>query len=184
MKIHDLNNHINDIKTHYKSELLKIRTGRANVSLVEDILVEAYDGSPPLKLNELASLSTPDAQLISVSPWDKSILRKIEEAIVKSGRGLNPSNDGSNIRVPVPALTEERRKELVKEVYAKLEESKIRVRNIRQDAIKSSEEQEDQGVISEDEMYRIKKEIEDIIQKANKELTEMAEIKEKELMTF
>lgn len=182
MKTQDLINHIADIKNHLKSELLKIRTGRATVSLVEDIMVDAYDGSPPLKLNELASLSTPDPQLVLINPWDKSILKRIEEMLIKSGRGLNPSNDGENIRVPVPALTEERRNELVKEVYARLEECKIRVRNIRQDVIKSIEEQEDQGVMSEDEMFRQKKETEDIIQKANKELLGMTETKEAELL--
>lgn len=182
MKHEDFLSHITNVKGFLTTELSKIRTGRAAPSLVEDIKVEAYAGSSALPIKELASVSVPDSQSILISPWDKSIVKKIEAAIVASEKGLNPINDGENIRVPIPTITEERRKELAKEISALVEQAKIKIRTLRQDVIKSVEEQQDNGVISEDDMYRMKKEIESDVSKANSDLEMMGREKEDEVM--
>jgi ribosome recycling factor len=182
MKQEDINRHLGDTKQFLSSELARLRTGRATTAMVEDILVEAYAGSPLLPIRELATIASPDPQSLLITPWDKSILEKIETAILKSNKGLNPVNEGSDIRVPVPALTEETRKEMAKEVGAYVEQAKIRARNIRQDAMKSIEEQEENGVISEDDMFRLKKQVEETISKTNTELEEMGKTKTAEIM--
>ncbi len=182
MKQDKLDEHLTSVKEYLTNELVKIRTGRATATIVEDILVDAYEGSDPLPIKELGTISTPDAQTILISPWDKSVLKKIEEAILKEDNGLNPVNDGEFIRVPIPPLTEERRTEIAKEVSKYVENAKIRVRTIRQDAMKSIEEMQDSGVISEEDMYREKKAIEEKISSVNKELEEMGKKKKEEIM--
>lgn len=182
MKQEDINKHLSDIKSHLITELSKIRTGRANTNIVESIKVDAYDGAAPLTVIELGAVSIPDPQSILIVPWDKTVIKKIEDAILKANLGLSPMNDGTNIRVPIPALTEERRKELAKSVGHFLEDARIKVRNVRQNAIKSIEEQADEGVISEDDMFRQKKMIEDLITKSNKDLEEISTKKETELL--
>lgn len=182
MKHEDLVSHITGVKSFLSSELNKIRTGRAAASLVEDIKVDAYEGSAALPLNEVASVSVPDSQTILISPWDKSVIKKIESAIISCEKGLNPINDGVNLRVPIPAITEDRRKALVKEISALIENAKIKIRTLRQDVIKSIEEQQDNGVISEDDMYRMKKDVEADVSKANLDLERMGQEKEDEVM--
>ena len=182
MKSEDFQNHLSNIKKFLCDELGKLRVGRAVPSLIEDIKVEAYAGSEAMPIKELGSVSVPDAQSITISPWDKSILRKIEDAIRNSGRGLNPINEGELIRVPIPPLTEERRREMAKEVSKIVEQAKIRVRTLRQDVIKSIEEQETNGVISEDDMERQKKAVEADIKKINEELEEMGQAKSAEIL--
>lgn len=182
MKPEDFQNHLTNIKKFLSDELSKLRVGRAVPSLIEDIKVEAYAGSEAMPIKELGSVSVPDSQSITVAPWDKSVLKKIEDAIRNSGRGLNPINEGEQIRVPVPPLTEDRRREMSKEVSKIVEQAKIRVRTLRQDVIKSVEEQEDNGVISEDDLARQKKEIEADIKKTNDELDEMGATKSTEIM--
>ena len=182
MKINDLQSHLAKVKEHLSAELSRLRTGRASASVLDAIKVQAYAGSDLMPLKELGTITIPDAQTLMISPWDKSLLPKIEDAIRKANIGLNPINDGANIRVPVPALTEERRKELVKHVSYEVEQAKISVRTIRQNAIKSVEEEEDNGVISEDDMNRQKKQIETEIANTNKELEALGLTKEKELM--
>jgi ribosome recycling factor len=183
MKQEDLTKHLQDIKSHLSDELSHIRTGRAAVALIEDIRVEAYVGSPAMPINELATITVPEPQSLLISPWDKTILKKIETAIVASGKGLNPVNEGAGLRINVPMLTEDRRKELAKEISNHVEQAKIKVRNIRQDAMKSLEEQEENGVISEDDMFRSKKQVEESIAKANDDLEEMGKAKTAEVMT-
>jgi len=182
MKPEDFQNHLTNIKKFLEDELAKLRVGRAAPALVEDIRVEAYPGSEPMPIKELGSVSVPDSQSITIAPWDKSVLKKIEDAIRNSGKGLNPINEGELIRVPVPPLTEERRREMSKEVSKIVEQAKIRVRTLRQDAIKAVEEQEDNGVISEDDMAREKKDIEANVQRTNSELDEMGTVKSAEIM--
>ena len=182
MKFEDIKAHLNNVKSKLSEELLQMRTGRASVALVEDIKVEAYAGSNPLPIKELASITIPDAQSVLITPWDKSILKQIETALNASGKNLNAVNEGDNLRVPVPALTEETRKEMAKRISLLVEQSKIRIRTLRQDVIKSVEEQEENGIISEDEMFQKKKEIEDTISKANQELEDMGEKKKIEIM--
>jgi len=184
MKQKDLQQHLEKVKDYFSKELLGLRTGRASTSLVEDIKVSAYEGSDPLPLIELASISVPEPQTILISPWDKSVLKKIEDAISASEKNLNPVNDGTSIRVPVPALTAETRKEIVKDISKHLEEAKISVRTLRQDAMKAIEEMEREGVISEDEMHKEKKLVEESVSNTNKELEGIAKKKEEEVLTF
>lgn len=184
MKTADFHEHLAGVRKYLADELSKLRVGRASAGLVEDIMVEAYAGSAPLPIKELGSVQIPDAQSILITPWDKSVLASIEKAIRDSGKGLNPVNEGDNLRIPVPPLTEERRKGMAKEISQLVEQAKIRVRTLRKDVIKSVEEQEDNGVISEDDMNRQKKEIEAKIADINKELEEMGDQKAAEVMTI
>lgn len=146
-------------KTHQflLHELQKIRTGRASVSMLDEVTVEAY--GTRMKLTEVASLSTPDPTLIVISPWDKSLLTAIEKAITISGLNLQPAVDSEIIRVPVPALTQEKRQELVKVTYKKLEEAKIMLRNARQEAKKEIEASDDS--ISEDTVALLLKQLDE-----------------------
>ena len=182
MKIEDLREHLNKTKVHLKEELAKVRTGKANAAIIDEVRVNAYEGSEPLALKEVGTVTVPDSQSILISPWDKSLLRKIEEAVRGSKLGLNPINEGEHIRIPVPVLTEERRVELTKHVSQIVEQSKISVRTLRQNAIKAAEEMEDNGVISEDDLARAKKEIEDVVSKTNKELDTIGDEKKQELL--
>lgn len=182
MKEDKFQEHIESIKQFLADELSKLRVGRASASLVEDIKVEAYAGTEPMPLKELAGVTVPDAQSVVITAWDKSVMKNIETAIRESGKGLNPVNEGDQIRVPVPPLTEDRRKEMVKDISGLVEQAKIRVRTLRQDAIKSIEEQEENGVISEDDMYRQKKDIESSVSSVNEVLESMGKEKEVEVM--
>lgn len=184
MKIEDFNNKLSQTTIHFKEELSKIRTGSASSSLVENIMVNAYEGSPPMRILELASINVVDAYLLSVTPYDKTITEKIAKAIKASTAGLNPSVDGASVKVPVPGLTAEQRQEFVKFAKEKMEAARIAIRNIRQDSIKSIEEMEENGVMSEDEMKREKVLIEDGVKNTNKQLEDLFDSKEKELTTL
>lgn len=184
MKINEFHNKLNQTLDHFKNELAQVRTSSADNSLVESIMVNAYEGSPAMRILELATINVVDANLLTVTPFDKSILEKIAKAITNSSSGLNAVIDGETIKVPVPQLTAEQRQNYVKVAKDKLEASRISVRNVRQDAIKSAEEREDNGVISEDEMNREKKEIEDAVKKINVDLDAVFSKKEKELTTL
>ena len=133
-------------------ELAAIRTGRASPSLVENIKVDYYGASTPI--NQLAALSAPEARTILIQPWDRGAISSIEKAILKSDLGLNPVSDGVVIRLPIPELTEERRRELVKVVRRRMEESKVEIRNIRREALEELRGLEKQREISEDEQKR------------------------------
>jgi len=182
MKQDDFLEHVKSTKKFLSEELTKIRTGRASAGLVDDIMVNAYDGASPLPLKEVASVSIPESQLILISPWDRSVTAKIEKAIIDSGKGFTPINDGENIRIPIPAVTEERRMALSKEISGLVEQAKVKLRTLRQNVIKAIEEQEDNGIITEDDMYKMKKEIDAEIATANKELEEMGKEKENEVL--
>lgn len=135
-----------------RRELITIRTGRASPGLVDHLMVDYYGAPTPL--HQLANIAIPDARLIVVQPWDKQILTNIEKAILKSDLGLNPTNDGQVIRLVIPHLTEERRKDLVKSVHKKAEEGKVAVRNVRRDAVEHAKALEKEKAISEDEQKR------------------------------
>lgn len=137
---------------HLKKELAGIRTARASMSLLDGIKADYYGTPTPIK--QIASLSTPDARLITVQPWDPNMINEIEKAILKSDLGLNPSNDGKIIRIPIPQLTEERRKDLVKLIKKIGEDTKISLRNIRRDVIDKSKKDQKEGSISEDDMKK------------------------------
>jgi len=158
----------------------KVRTGRASLSLLDGIRVEYYGTLTPL--NQIASLSTPESRLIVISPWDSSVLGAIEKAIQKSDLGLMPSNDGKLIRLPIPALTEERRRELVKVVRKMAEEAKIKQRNARRDANEQLKALKKDNEIPEDEMYNLQEEVQKLTDKSIEKTDALLSSKEKEIM--
>lgn len=168
--------------THMKSELNAIRTGRANPALVENIQVDYYGTKTPLL--QLASISAPDPRCILIQPWDKNALKDIEKTLQTSSLGINPVNEGNAIRLPIPPLTEERRKDLVKVVNQKTEEAKVSVRNIREEIWRQLKEQKTKGTISEDDMYAQQKKLQELVDGYNKQIKEMGEGKEQEIMTI
>jgi len=162
-------------------EFSAIRAGRANPHILDKLQVEAYGGMSPL--NQLGNVSALDARCLVISPWDKSLLKAIEKAILQSNLGLNPSNDGNVIRLVFPELTEERRKELVKQVKKMGEDSKVAVRNVRREAMDSVKKMKTAKEISEDEAAGLEDDIEKQVQKAVEEIDKTVAAKEKELMT-
>ncbi len=163
-----------------QDDLKTIRTGRASPALVERLLVEYY--GTPTPLNQLATISAPEARLLTIRPWDPSILPAIEKAILKSELGLTPINDGKIIRLPIPRLTEERRQELVRLVKKRVEEGRVAVRNVRRDALNDLRELEREGLIGEDEFYRAKDDLQELTDKFIEKMGELGHKKEKEIM--
>ena len=163
-----------------KKELASVRTGRANTGLVDHIQVEYYGTMTPL--NQIAGVSVPEARLIVINPWDKQALSAIEKAILKANLGLTPSNDGKIIRLAIPQLTEERRKELVKLVGKRVEDGRVEVRNIRRDAIDEMRSLEKSKQISEDDLRRGQDQIQKLTDGYIAQIAEIAKHKEAELM--
>ncbi len=163
-----------------KGELATIRTGHASPALVEHIKVE-YAGVPT-PLNQLATISAPEARLLMVHPWDKGNIKNIEKAILKSDLGLNPINDGSVIRISIPPLNEERRQELVKAVHKRLEERKIAVRNLRHEALDKLRNLEKDKEISQDEFKRAQDQLQKFTDRFILEIEQIGRDKEAELM--
>ena len=162
-------------------ELQKVRTGRASTALLDGIQVIYYD--TPTPLNQLASLSTPDPRLIVVSPFDKSTLSDVEKAILASDLGLTPSNDGKVVRIPIPSLTEERRKELVKHVHRVAEDHKVGVREARRDALSMLKELESDGSVPADDKRREEKRIQGLTDDFVEKIDQLTSQKEEEIMT-
>jgi len=165
---------------HFRQELMSVRTGRASLHLLDSVKVDYY--GTPTPLNNVATLAVADARLITVKPWEKSLIPAIEKAIRDANIGLNPMSDKDLVRVPVPALTEERRKEIVKQVKHKGEEQKLAVRNERRDAKELLEQAEKDGDVSADEakkaMEKVQKETDDGVKK----IDELVAAKEKDVM--
>lgn len=166
---------------HFKEETGKLRTGRANPSLVEGLLVDYYGTKTPLK--QIASINTPEPRTIAIQPWDRGALAAIESAIRESDLNLNPNNDGTLVRINIPMLTEERRREMVKVLNQKGEEARISVRSIREEIWKEIQEAEKRGEISEDDKFKGKDEIQKIVDEYNKKIEEIRAKKENEMMT-
>jgi ribosome recycling factor len=164
----------------FRRELASIRTGRANVSLLDAIRVN-YHGTP-MPINQLGNLSTPDPTTILIAPWDPGAVALIDKAIRTSDLGLNPASDGKVIRVPIPALTEERRKELVKHLHKVLENHRTAARNIRRDIKEAVEKLEKEKKISEDERKRSLDELEKLTHQEIKKLEDLSAAKEKEIL--
>jgi len=164
----------------FKNELSKLRTGRAHPSLLEHIKVDYYGNSTPL--NQVASITISDSQTLSVTPWDKSMIQPIEKAIINSNLGLNPATAGMVIRVPLPPLTEERRKELVKVVKAEAENAKVSVRNIRRDANNDIKDLLKAKEIGEDEEHHAEDGIQKLTDSHIAEIDKILTDKEKELL--
>lgn len=163
-------------------DLGSLRTGRASIALVEDVEVEAYGSKMPLK--GVASLSTPDARTLLIEPWDKSVLKDIERALVAANLGINPVVDGTAVRLMMPQLTEESRKELIKIMKTKLEEYRQRLRRVRDEAkerILAAEREKD---LSEDERFRQQELLDKMAGEFNEEIKNIAEKKEAEIMTI
>jgi ribosome recycling factor len=167
---------------HFRSELATLRTGRANASLVENLNVEYYGASAPLMT--IAQITVPEPRQIAIQPYDKNALKDIEKAVQTSNLGINPVNDGAYIRLTIPQMTEERRKELVKIVGQMTEKARVGIRNLREEVWKEIQKMEDDGKISEDEMRQGKDELQKVVDKFNDEIKKIAEAKEKEVMTI
>ena len=163
-----------------RHSMLSIRTGRATPALIDRLPIEYY--GTPTPLNQLATVSAPEARLLMVQPWDKGSLSIIEKALQKSEMGFNPSNDGRIIRIPIPPLTEERRREMVKMVKHKVEEGRISIRNVRRDAMHDLKELETEKMISEDEHKRAAEKLEDLVHKYIREAEHVGDDKEREVL--
>jgi len=166
---------------HFRKELGTLRAGRASTDMLTPVMVEYY--GTPTPLNQLATLNTPDPQLITVTPFDRSTTKAIEKAIAAADLGLNPSSDGHTIRVPIPVMTEERRKELSKHVKKLGEETKVAVRNIRRDANDKLKKLEKDKAISQDEEHMAFDKIQTETDQHIKNIDELVKKKEQELMT-
>ena len=164
----------------FRHNLDSVRTGRANTALVEHLHVTHYGQAMPL--NQLATLSAPEAQLITVTPWDKGALNSIMKAIQTSDLGINPSNDGNIIRLPIPPLTEQRRKDLVKQVNQKAEESRIAIRNVRRHAVDELRKGLKTGEVTEDDEHKAQEEIAKLTHAHIEQIDGWSRLKEKELM--
>lgn len=178
--LQDAEHRMNKAVEVVRDEFAKIRTGKATTVLLDGIKVDYYGTMTPLK--QVANVSTPDAHTISVQPWEKSMVQPIEKAILNANLGLNPATDGTMIRVPIPPLNEERRRELVKLVKKFAEDGKIAVRNVRRDAIEHLKKTEKEENISEDERKRSEQEAQKLTDKHVKDLDALVGMKEKEIM--
>ncbi len=165
----------------FKNEVARVRTGRASVALLDGIKVDYYGTQMPL--NQMATITVQEARLIVIQPWDVSAISAIEKAIQKSELGLNPVNDGKVIRISVPPLTEERRKELVKMVRKMAEEARVAVRNIRRDILDDLKDLKKEGEISEDDFYRAQDQLQKITDEYIGKIDKILEQKEKDIMT-
>jgi ribosome recycling factor len=163
-----------------EADLRAIRTGRASPALVERVMVEYY--GTPTPLNQLAVISAPEPQLLTIRPYDPGSLGDIERAILKSELGLTPANDGRIIRLPIPRLTEERRQELAKLVRQRIEEGKVALRNIRRESLDDLREFEKEKLISEDDFYRSKDDLQDLTNRFSEQMDEVSARKQREVM--
>lgn len=168
---------------HFEEELRKVRTGRSHPSMLEGIKVEAY--GVPTPLNQVANITAPEPQMLQITPFDPSNVQAIAAAIrADQSLGFNPSDDGRIIRVPVPPLTEERRKQLVKQTGDKVEETRIALRNIRQDALKDAKRKKDAKELSEDDVKRVEKEIDKLMADYQGQIESIFAAKEKDILTI
>lgn len=163
-----------------KKDFSRLRTGRASTSLVEDITVDYYN--TPTPLNQLASISIPDSRTITIQPWDRNSFSDVEKAIMKSDLGLNPINDGKVIRISIPPLTEERRKDLVKVAKKNTEDAKIAIRNVRRDSNETLKKMKNDKDITEDDQHKGQDKIQELTDSFTAKADELLTEKEKEIM--
>ena len=174
---------MNQAITHFEEELKKVRTGRSHPSMLDGVRVEVYGQQMPL--NQVANITAPEPQMLQVTPFDPSNVQAIAGAIrADQSLGFNPSDDGRLVRVPVPPLTEERRKQLVKQTGEKVEETRIALRNIRHDAFKDAKRKKDAKELSEDDVKRIEKEIDHLISGFQEKIEQIFKAKEKDILTI
>ncbi len=167
--------------SHLKEEYSKLQIGRASAALVEGIMVEAYGSKQPIKA--MASISIPDAKSIQIQPWDRSQLSALEKAIQNSDLNINPVNDGLSLRLNMPQMTEERRRDLTKVVHRLVEEARIAVRHPRQKAMEKAKEYQKNGDITEDQLRGFEKQLQERVDQVNKDIEEAAKSKEQDVMT-
>ena len=165
----------------YQRDLATVRTGRATPAMLDRVMVNYYGSPTPI--NQMAGISVPEARLIVIQPWDASVLKDIEKAILASDIGLNPNNDGKVIRLAFPELTEERRKDLVKDVKKIAEESKVSIRAIRRDGIDEAKAMQKEALITEDDLKKAEEQIQKLTDKKIAEIDELLGVKEKEIMS-
>lgn len=166
---------------HFQTEAAKLRTGRAHPSLIEDVMVDYYGSRTPIK--QIASVTVPEPRMLVIQPWDQSSLQAVADAIRTSDLGLNPADDGHIIRLSLPPLTEDRRKELVRTLNARMEDARVSVRNIREEIWKEILSLEKEGLIGEDEKFSGKDELQKEVDKWNAELESVRKRKEEEILT-
>jgi len=168
---------------HFESELKKVRTGRAHPSMLDSVKVETYGQTMPL--NQVANITAPEPQLLQITPFDPSQMAAISAAIrADQSLGVNPSDDGRIIRVPIPPLTEERRRQLVKQTGEKIEDARIQLRSVRQDALKEAKRMKDAKELSEDDVKRIEKEIDRLMGETQDKLEAAFKAKEQDILTI
>ena len=165
----------------YNEKLSEVRAGRANPAILNKVRIDYY--GTPTPINQVAGVSVPEARLIVIQPWDMSILKEIEKAIIASDIGINPNNDGKVIRLSFPELTEERRKELVKDIKKMAEEAKIAIRAVRRDGIEEAKANQKEGNMTEDELKQAEDQIQKMKDKSVEEIDKILENKEKEVMS-
>ena len=180
MELREVSAHMDKSVEAIRNEFATVRTGKASPALLDLIKVDAYGQQMPL--NQMATIGAPEPRMIVVQPYDPSQLGAIEKAIMSSDLGLVPNNDGKIVRIPIPPLTEERRKELVRLTHKIAEEGRVAVRNIRHEANKRVHQQQKDGTVSEDDMHRLLKEIQDLTDKHIAAIDQMLERKEQEVM--
>lgn len=163
-----------------QGELKKIRTGRASLNIFDDVRLDYYGAMTPL--NQMATLAIPESRLITIQPWDASVIKDIEKAILKSNLGLTPTSDGKIIRIAIPPLTEDRRKEIVRQVSRTCEEYRVAVRNVRRDANDMLKDLKKEGEASEDDVFKAQDQIQKITDEHIKQIDEMYREKEKEVL--
>lgn len=166
---------------HFKIETTKIRTGRANPAMLEDLLVDYYGVRTPIK--QMANINVPEPRTLLIQPWSRDSLANIESAIKNSDLNLSPNNDGEVIRINIPPLNQERRVELVKFLNKKAEEARISIRNIREEIWQDIQEMEKAGEIAEDDKFRGKERLQEVVNEYNKKIDEIREKKEQDIMT-
>ena len=164
----------------YSEDLQAVRAGRANPAILDKIMVDYYGTQTPIP--QLGNVSVPEARTLLIQPWDINAVKEVEKAILKSELGINPNNDGKTIRLTFPPLTEERRKEIVKDIHKRSEEAKVAIRSIRRDAIENYKTQKKNGEITEDDLKEIEKDIQNITDSYIKDIDAMLTKKEKEIL--
>lgn len=170
----------NESLEHFKNNLSSLRVGRGSLNMIEGIRAEVYGQAMPI--NQIASINMVDATLITLNVWDKNNISAVIKAIQSSDLGINPSQDGDNIRLPIPPLTEERRMEYIKLLHNKAEEARVSIRQIRKDVFDTIEEDKKKALYGEDEMLRMEKEVQKMVEDINNNIEEIVKDKEKELM--
>ena len=181
MDYEDLKERMGKTINNFVEKLAEVRAGRANPAILNKVKIDYY--GTPTPINQVAGISVPEARLIVIQPWDLSVLKEIEKAILASDIGINPNNDGKVIRLAFPELNEERRKELVKDVKKMAEEAKVAVRAIRRDGIEEAKAEQKEGNMTEDELKNAENEIQKLTDKHVEEIDELLAKKEKEIMS-